>query len=281
MDQPTLPNRFDASLARQRCVKYRRRILDVSQRVSALHIAPAFSCLEIVDCIYHGLMRAAGAGRSIDAFLMSKGHGCMAQYAVLEDISVLPPGELDRYCTAGGLLGAHPDYGSPGIEAATGALGHGLAMALGMAIAERNRTKKGAPLPVVYTVLSDGEMQEGSTWEALMLASSLGVSNLVAVIDNNDFQSLGRTSETHPTFYPLDEKLAAFGWEVVEINGHDAEALYDCVTTREGRKPFVVVAKTVKGRGVQFMENVPIWHYRSPNADEYRQAVANLAEVSS
>jgi transketolase len=281
IDQPTRSNHFDAGLARQRCVKYRRRILDVSQRVSALHIAPAFSCVEIVDCIYHGLMRPAGAGRSIDAFLMSKGHGCMAQYAILEDIGVLPRGELDRYCTASGLLGAHPDYGCPGIEAATGALGHGLAMALGMAIAERNRTKKGAPLPVIYTVLSDGEMQEGSTWEALMLASSLGISNLVTVIDNNDFQSLGRTSETHPTFYPLDEKLAAFGWEVVEINGHDAEALYNSVTMRQGRKPFVIVAKTVKGRGVQFMENVPIWHYRSPNPDEYRQAVANLSEVSS
>jgi transketolase len=281
MDQLTPTNHFDSSLARQRCVKYRRRILDVSQRVSALHIAPAFSCLEIVDCIYHGLMRPAGAGRSVDAFLMSKGHGCMAQYAILEDIGVLPRGELDRYCTAGGLLGAHPDYGCPGIEAATGALGHGLAMALGMAIAERNRTKKGVSVPVIYTVLSDGEMQEGSTWEALMMASSLGVSNLVAVIDNNDFQSLGRTSETHPTFYPLGEKLAAFGWEVAEINGHDAGALYNAVTMREGRKPLVVVAKTVKGRGVQFMENVPIWHYRSPNPDEYRQAVANLVEVSS
>jgi transketolase len=130
-------------------------------------------------------------------------------------------------------------------------------------------------------VLSDGEMQEGSTWEALMMASSLGVSNLVAVIDNNDFQSLGRTSETHPSFYPLGEKLSAFGWEIAEINGHNAEALYDAVTMREGRKPLVVVAKTVKGRGVQFMENVPIWHYRSPNPEEYRLAVANLAEVSS
>jgi transketolase len=281
MDQATLPNHFDVKLARQRCVKYRRRILDVSQRVSALHIAPAFSCLEIVDCIYHGLMRPAGARGSIDAFLMSKGHGCMAQYAILEDIGVLPSGELDRYCTASGLLGAHPDYGCPGIEAATGALGHGLAMALGMAIAERNRTKNAAPLPIIYTVLSDGEMQEGSTWEALMMASSLGVSNLVAVIDNNDFQSLGRTSETHPSFYPLGEKLSAFGWEIAEINGHNAEALYDAVTMREGRKPLVVVAKTVKGRGVQFMENVPIWHYRSPNPEEYRLAVANLAEVSS
>ena len=274
-------NTFDIQAAKERCLRYRRRILDISQQVGALHIGSAYSCTEIVDCMYHALMRRNLDGSSPDTFLMSKGHGCMAQYAILEDIGVLPQGELDRYCTAKGLLGAHPDYGCPGIEAATGALGHGLAMALGMAIAERNLTRKGAPVPVIYTVLSDGEMQEGSTWEALMMASSLGVSNIVAVIDNNDFQSLGRTSETHPTFYPLGEKLAAFGWEVAEINGHDAEALHNCVRMREGRKPFVVVAKTVKGKGVQFMENVPIWHYRSPNPDEYRQAVANLVEVSS
>jgi transketolase len=274
-------NRFDAAAAQQRCVKYRRRVLDISQHVSALHIAPAFSCLEIVDCIYHGLMQPAEGGKSPDTFLMSKGHGCMAQYVILEDLGVMPRSELDRYCTANGLLGAHPDYGCPGIEASTGALGHGLAMALGMAIAERNHAAKGGRPGTIYAVLSDGEMQEGSTWEAVMMASSFGVSNLVAVIDNNDFQSLGRTSETHPSFYPLGEKLVAFGWEVAEVNGHDAGAFYDAVTGREGGKPFIVVAKTVKGRGVQFMENVPIWHYRAPNPDEYQLATASLVEISS
>jgi transketolase len=275
------PNRFDAATARGRCVKYRRRILDISQNVTALHVAPAFSCMEIVDCIYHGLMRRAADGSSPDTFLMSKGHGCMAQYVILEDLGVLPRSELDRYCTAEGLLGAHPDYGCPGIEASTGALGHGLSMALGMAIAERNLAGDGRLAGIIYAVLSDGELQEGSTWEALMMASSLGVTNLVAVIDNNDFQSLGRTSETHPSFYPLTDKLAAFGWEVVELNGHDAEALFDSVARREGKKPLVVVGKTVKGRGVRYMENVPIWHYRAPNGDEYQQAIANLVEISS
>lgn len=281
MNTKTGKNRFDAAASRQRCVKYRRRVLDISQHVSALHIAPAFSCLEIVDCIYHGLMRPAEGGKSADTFLMSKGHGCMTQYVILEDLGVMPRSELDRYCTANGMLGAHPDYGCPGIEASTGALGHGLAMALGMAIAERNLAAKGELPGTIYAVLSDGEMQEGSTWEAMMMASSFSVSNLIAVIDNNDFQSLGRTSETHPSFYPLVDKLIAFGWEVAEVNGHDSNALYDAVTGREGRKPFIVVAKTVKGRGVQFMENVPIWHYRAPNPDEYQQATANLVEVSS
>lgn len=271
---------FDVQAARQRCMRYRRRILDISQTVTALHIAPAFSCLEVVDCIYHGLMRKAANGSWHDTFLMSKGHGCMAQYAVLEDLDILPRAELDRYCTREGLLGAHPDYGTPGIEASTGSLGHGLAMAVGMALAERNRAGRGGDPGRVYAVLSDGEVQEGSTWEAVLMGSSLGLDNLVAVIDNNDFQSLGRTSETHPSFYPLGAKFEAFGWEAVELNGHDAHALFDAVVGRRGGRPFVVVAKTVKGRGVSYMENVPIWHYRAPNPDEYRRAVEELKEVA-
>ena len=207
-------NRFDAARARERCRKYRRRILDISQQVSALHIGSAYSCTEIVDAIYHDLMRRAATG-PVDTFLMSKGHGCMIQYVILEDLGVLSRADLDAYCTPQGRLGVHPDYGNPGIVAATGSLGHGLSMACGMAIAERNRKTGG----MIYTVLSDGEVQEGSTWEAVMMASSLKLTNLVAVVDNNDFQSLGRTSETHPSFYPLTDKFAAFGWETAEVAG--------------------------------------------------------------
>ncbi len=272
---------FDTALARKRCLRYRRRILDISQRVTALHMAPAFSCMEIVDCIYNGLMHRAPDGSFLDSFLLSKGHGCMTQYAILEDLGILPSAELDRYCTRDGLLGAHPDYGTPGIAAATGSLGHGLSMAVGMAIAERNLAPQGRQPNRVFTVLSDGEIQEGSTWEAVLMASSLKINNLIAVIDNNDFQSLGRTSETHPSFYPLGLKFEAFGWEVAEANGHDAGAIYHAVTARKGERPFVLLAKTTKGRGVSYMENVPIWHYRAPNQDEYRQALDELKEISS
>jgi transketolase len=270
-------NQFDAAAARRRCLAFRRRILDISQTVSALHIAPAFSCLETVDMIYHGLMRNNADSASVDSFIMSKGHGCMAQYVVLEALGVLATADLAQYCKAGGKLGAHPDYGNPGIEASTGSLGHGLSMAVGMAYAEKVR-RSGA---MVYAVLSDGEVQEGSTWEAFMMGSTFGVDNLIAFIDNNDFQSLGRTSETHPSFYPLTDKFAAFGWETLEVNGHDADAIYHAVAGRQGGKPMAVICKTVKGRGVSYMENVPIWHYRAPNKDEYRIAVAELAEVAS
>jgi transketolase len=243
--------------------------LEISQQVSALHIGSAFSCTEVVDAIYHGLMRDPGPP-SPDTFLMSKGHGCMIQYVILESLGVLGREDLDAYCTAAGRLGVHPDYGNPGIEAATGSLGHGLAMALGMALAVRSAGGS------VYTVLSDGEFQEGSTWEAVLMASSLRVHNLVAFMDANDFQSLGRTSETHPSFYPLVEKFEAFGWEAAEVDGHDGGAVVDAVQNRTGDRPMMVVARTTKGKGVSYMENVPMWHYRSPSPDEYRQALAEL-----
>ena len=270
-------NAFDVEAARRRCLRFRRRILDVSRQVSAVHIAPAYSCAEIVDVIYFGLMRRERDGSCPDTFLLSKGHGSMIQYVILEELGILSRADLDAYCTSKGRLGTHPDYGNPGIEAATGSLGHGLAMAVGMALAGRGRQPEGS----VYVVLSDGEVQEGSTWEATLMASSLGVRNLVAFIDNNDFQTLGRTSVTHPSFYPLVDKYRAFGWEAVELDGHDAGAVYDAVVGRSGTKPMMVVARTVKGKGVSYMENVPIWHYRSPNPQEYEQAVRDLESAAT
>jgi transketolase len=258
---------FDADAARQRCRAWRRRILEVSQQVSALHIGPAFSCTEVVDAIYHGLLR-----EGVDTFLLSKGHGCMIQYVILEALGLLSRVDLDRFCTAQGRLGVHPDRGTPGIIASTGSLGHGLSLSVGMALAERHRGTDA----VIYTVLSDGELQEGSTWEALMMAAALGLTNLVAVVDNNDFQSLGRTSETHPGFYPLPEKFAAFGWETAQVDGHDSSSVFEAISGRQGEKPFMLVARTKKGKGVSYMEEVLIWHYRSPNLAEYRQALSEL-----
>jgi transketolase len=265
----------------ERCVRHRRRILQVSQTVSALHIAPAFSCLEIVDTIYNDLMQYDGNGNSRDIFIMSKGHGYLSQLAVLEDLGVLPQEYLDTYCTPEGHLGAHPDIGTPGILSATGSLGHGLGIGLGVALAELKLIERVDGNPAtVYVVLSDGELQEGSTWEAVLLASSLGAVNLVAIIDNNDFQSLGRTSETHPTFYPLVDKFQSFGWDSLEIPGHDQTSLINAVNSRSPKRPLMLVAKTTKGKGISFMENVPIWHYRSPDSKEYQLALRELDEAS-
>jgi transketolase len=257
---------------RDRCRRYRRRILDISQRGVVLHIAPAFSCLELTDAAYHELMRRAPDGSSPDTFLMSKGHGCLSQYVILEDLGVLTEADLNNYCKPGGLLGSHPDYGVPGVEAATGSLGHGLGIAAGMALADKVRRQD----RTIHVVMSDGELQEGSVWEAMMLAPSLGLTSLVALVDLNDFQSLGRTSETLPNFYPMVEKVEAFGWECRAVDGHDTAAIAAAVRGRSGTKPMMVLGRTTKGKGVSYMENVPIWHYRSPSPEEYQLALAEL-----
>ena len=268
-------NSVDGAAARQRCLSYRRRILDISQHVGALHVAPAFSCMEIVDVIYHEMMRSPESAESPDVFLMSKGHGCMVQYVILEEMGVLGRRDLDLYCKPEGRLGTHPDYGVPGMAASTGSLGHGMGLATGMAYAERLQKRDGR----VFLVLSDGECQEGSTWEAAMMAANLKLDNLIAFVDMNDFSGLERMSEGHPAFHPLAPKFEAFGWETAEVNGHTAEEIAAAVGNRRRGRPMAVVCNTVKGKGVSYMENVPIWHYRAPNPDEYRQALDELVEI--
>ena len=267
-------NSFDAAAARQRCYRYRKRILDISQQVTALHVAPAFSCVEITDVIYNKLLRYRSDGEPHDVFLMSKGHGCMIQYVILEEQGVLTSKDLADYCKPNGRLGAHPDYETPGIAASTGSLGHGLGIATGQAYAEK---LKGSDVRI-HCVLSDGEFQEGSTWEAMMMAANLNLDNLIALMDYNDFGGLEHMSEGHPAFYPLVPKAEAFGWEAVEVNGHDEEAIFEAVTSRRGGRPLLVVCRTVKGKGISYMENVAIWHYRSPNKEEYEQGLKELAE---
>jgi transketolase len=268
-------NSFDPVAARRRCRDYRRRILDISQQVSALHVAPAFSCIEITDVIYKGLMRCEASGEYRDVFLMSKGHGCMIQYVILEEQGVLSRKDLDDYCKPNGRLGAHPDYETPGVAASTGSLGHGLGMATGQAYAEKLKDTE----VLVYCVLSDGEFQEGSTWEAMMMAANLKLDNLIAFMDYNDFGGLEHMSDGHPAFYPLVPKAQAFGWEAVEVDGHDEEAMREAVMGRGGGRPLLLVCRTTKGKGISYMENVAIWHYRSPNKEEYQQGLKELAEA--
>lgn len=200
----------------------------------------------------------------------------MIQYVILEEMGVLARKDLDDYCTPDGQLGAHPDFGVPGIAASTGSLGHGMGIATGMAYGERVQGRDGQ----VYLVLSDGECQEGSTWEGAMMAANLKLENLIAFVDLNDFSGLERMSEGHPAFHPLLEKFLSFGWEGVKVNGHDADQIQTTVRQREGGKPLVIAAETVKGKGVSYMEHVPIWHYRAPSPEEYAQACEELVEIS-
>lgn len=266
---------FDPAIARARCLQFRKRILAISQTVPALHIAPAFSCLELVDAAYHHLMNRTGNPAIDDTFILSKGHGSLALYVVLEALGVIAREQLDHYSKPGWPLATHPDYGNPGIEASTGSLGHGLGLAVGMAYADKmhgiNRD--------IFLVLSDGELMEGSVWEALLVAPSFAINRLVVMVDLNDFISLGQTSRCLPNFYPMLDKVRAFGWEATECDGHDSQAILQAISSRRGDKPFLLLGHTTKGKGVKFMESVPIWHYRSPNPEEYQRALQQLEEA--
>lgn len=269
------PQPFSAKESAKRCRQFRRKILEVSQQVTALHMGPAFSAMETMDVIYHYLADAPNTGPNSDAFVLSKGHGCMAQYVILHALGILKDKDLDNFCTAEGVLGVHPDLGVPGIAASTGSLGHGFGMSVGIAHANRllkNNAK-------TFVIISDGELQEGSTWEACMMASNLKLSNLVLFVDLNNRITMGKLDESHPAIYPVVDKFKAFGWNACAVDGHDAKAVYEAGTNLHTEKPTVVVCNTVKAKGVSYMEDVPIWHYRSPNPEEFAQAMSELAEV--
>ena len=259
------------SISKERCKLSRKRILDISQKVNAIHAAGAFSSIEIVDAIYYFLMKKKN-NKFFDTFLMSKGHGCMAQYVTLERLKILKKKHLDQYCTKDGILGCHPDYGNPGIEASTGSLGHGMGLAVGISHADEilNNKKK------LFVLLSDGEFQEGSTWENMMMAANLNLKNLICFVDHNGSQSFGITKQTHPKFYPLVDKIKSFGWECKSVDGHNIKSIISAYKHRKSNKPLMIVCNTIKGKGVSFMENKPIWHYRSPNKKEYAKAVQEV-----
>jgi transketolase len=264
----------DIKLSIERCKKYRRKILDISQKVTALHMGGSFSSLEMVDYIYNFHIPLKKKNENDNIFIMSKGHSCMTQYVILENRGILKKKDLENYCKSNGILGCHPDYGNPGIEASTGSLGHGLALAVGICHANKidNNSSK------TFVILSDGELQEGSTWEALMMAANLNLNNLICFLDHNGSQSYGVTKEVHPKFYPIEEKIRSFNWETRVANGHDTKDIDQKFRSRSSDKPFFIIGNTVKGKGVSYMENKPIWHYRSPTPEEYLIGIKEIDE---
>ncbi len=258
----------DYKASKIRCKNHRKVLLNMSQKVQALHLGGAFSSIEIVDLIYNFLISSKN-----DKFIMSKGHGYLAQCAVLLDKKILSPEDIENYCKPNGKLGGHPDLGVPGIEASTGSLGHGMGIATGIAQANEIEKKNDK----TFVLLSDGELQEGSTWEALMMAANLNLKNLIGFIDHNGSQSFGVAKETHPKLYPIREKIISFGWDCLEVDGHNQKEILDKYFSQKPQnKPLMFLCNTIKGKGVSFMENKPIWHYRSPNKEEYLQAVKEI-----
>ncbi len=241
------------------------------------HVGSALSSVDILVTLYFRALRldpAAPASAATDRFILSKGHGCMSYYATLAERGFFPRQWLDTYALNGGRLAEHPSpRGIPGVEVATGSLGHGLAVGTGAALGRRMNGRPGR----TFVLLSDGECNEGSVWEAAMFAAGRRLDSLVAIVDYNKLQAMGRSEEI-TALAPLAEKWRAFGWCTREVDGHDLATLARCfdeVPFAAGQ-PSAVIAHTVKGKGVSFMEDDTEWHYRPPTDEDLARALAEI-----
>jgi len=255
----------------------RGRLVQMSSAAKTPHLGSSLSCVDILVAAYWAILRIDPAHPSDphrDRFILSKGHAATALYATLAHRGFFPLALLDTFNCPGGRLGEHPSLGCvPGVEASTGSLGHGLSLGLGMALAQRIQKTPAR----VFVLLSDGECQEGTVWEAAMFAAARRLENVAAIVDYNQWQATGRTNEIM-AMEPLADKWRAFGWTAHAVDGHDPAALAAVlghVPDGSGR-PVAVIAHTVKGKGVSFMEDDNNWHYRIPTAEEVRAAHQEL-----
>ena len=255
----------------------RAHALRMTHKANASHIGTSLSIADILAVLYGSVLHVDPAQPDWperDRFILSKGHGCAALYAVLAERGFFAKEWLETYCQDGSHLAGHiTSHGVPGAEVSTGSLGHGLPIGCGMALAGKHDNQPYR----VFVLLSDGECDEGSTWEAALFAPHHHLDNLIAIIDYNKIQSFGTTKEVLD-LEPLAEKWRAFGWAVQEIDGHDFRQIKNALTSLPFKKgqPSCIIAHTIKGKGVSFMENQLAWHYKSPNDEQLRQALAEL-----
>jgi transketolase len=257
------------SLARE----IRRTVLDRSRVANVGHIGSSLSIADILAALFSGAISLGERERERDRFILSKGHAALALYAVLAAKGVISAGELDTFCVDGSSLGAHPDHTVPGIDFSTGSLGHGLPIGVGAALAARLDGSERR----VFVLLSDAECDAGSVWEAVLFAAHHGLGNLVAVVDVNGQQAFGYTRDVL-NLEPLADKWQSFGWEVIEVDGHDVRALAEAfeTTTPGEARPRVVLARTTFGKGVSFMESSIEWHYWPLSAAQYDRALKEV-----
>ncbi|MDD5144808.1 MAG: transketolase [Candidatus Pacebacteria bacterium] len=255
----------------------RRDTLDLIYKTKSPHIGCSLSMIELLTALYFRILRINSESprdENRDRFLLSKGHGVPALYPFLAKKGFIKKEIFDGYAQDGGTLEQHPTRNIDlGIEITSGSLGHGLSIGSGMALAGKHDKKDYR----VFVYLGDGELQEGSNWEAAMFASHHKLDNLVAIIDHNKLQAMQRIEEVLD-LNPLADKWRAFGWETKEVNGHDLNEIVSVMNKipfKKG-KPSCVIAHTVKGKGISFMENEPRWHDRCPDENEYQQALNEL-----
>ncbi len=248
----------------------RKQIFKIAYKSGGGHIGAAFSVIDILTTLYFGDVMSYDSSNpdmnERDKFILSKGHSCYALYAVLSEAGYFDKNLLDNVGKPGSLFGGHPKlHDIPGVEASTGALGHGLSFGIGIAYADKVDGLKNH----VYVVLGDGECQEGSIWEGALSAPTLELDNLTVIVDHNKLQAMEEL-ENIVKMKPFGDKWKAFGWNVLEVDGHDHMELRKALLARVQKKPTLIVANTIKGKGVSFMEQKPIWHYRMPNPDELK-----------
>ena len=256
--------------------KVRIHAVKMVNKGGSSHIGSVLSVVDILAVLYGKVMQYRSNNPKWDGrdrFILSKGHAGAGVYAILAECGFFDIVELDKHYQDGSIFSGHVSHkGVPGVELSTGSLGHGLPVASGMALAAKidKKTHK------VFVVMSDGELDEGSNWEAFMFAAHHGLNNLTAVIDRNKLQSMKTTEETL-SLEPLRDKLIAFGWNVIEVDGHNHNELFSAIDS-DTKKPKVIIANTIKGKGVSFMENEISWHYRTPSGELFDQAMKDLGE---
>lgn len=253
----------------RRSVDLRKMVVETLNASRRGHLGAAFSIIEILRVLYDDVLRYDARnpwwpGR--DRFVLSKGHGCLAQYVLLADKGFFPSSELWKFCMSDGILGGHPDYGKvPGVEASTGSLGHGLSIGIGFALSARHDGCDHG----TYVLIGDGECNEGTVWEAAMCAGKHRLSSLTVIVDYNKQQSCGSTFEVQD-LEPFAAKWRAFGLEVIEVDGHDVAALRAAFAglPLDSRKPSVIICHTIKGKGIEFAEGNLEWHHKSKLTDD-------------
>ena len=259
--------------------KVRARIIQMSHDAESAHLGSALSCTDIVVALYFRILSIDPKNprdENRDRLLFSKGHAASVLYATLAHRGFFPLEELDKYAQNGSILAEHPPpKGVPGVEIASGSLGHGLPIGLGMALAAKRKKQSYR----IFVLMSDGECNEGSVWEAAMFAASQKLDNVVAIIDFNKWQATGRSQEIM-ALDPLREKWEAFGWSAYEVDGHNFDELLKVLeNVPDGTgKPIAIIAHTVKGKGVSFMEDDNNWHYRSPSSEEVEKSFVELEQ---
>lgn len=253
----------------------RKSIVKMNANSSASHSGTALSTVDILTVLYFKIMNINPNNpilKNRDKFILSKGHGSSSLYATLAERGYFSKNLLDGFYVDGGQLPGHLDKDAvPGVEVSSGSLGHGLSIGVGMAIANKIDKLDNH----VYVMCGDGELDEGSVWEAIMFAPQKNLDNLTMIVDYNKLQGYGKTNEVI-NLEPLNQKFQSFNWDVVEIDGHNYSEIEKALS-RQASKPKAIIAHTIKGKGVSYMENEFIWHYKSPNNEQLEQAIKELS----